>query len=353
MRVVICWSNISGYMAACWRALAATGLEIHVIAFSSESSAPFDPTLMLGISHRLLSVVERSDAALVVNLVASFEPDAVVLCGWFLPAYVQLANSPRLSKKKMYLTMDTPWRGELKQFLARYRLRNYTSRMTAVFVPGERGFQYAKHLGFAEEQIHRGVYGMDHSHFASATALRSQLNAESGWPSRFLFVGRYEHVKAIDILLSAYANYRSQVRSPWPLTCCGTGPLAASIRDAEGVEDVGFVQPSSQPELFARHGAFIMPSRYEPWGVAIAEAAAAGLPICCTEACNAGIDLVRPYFNGIKAATNSVPSLAKCLVWMHDNQHLLPEFGRRSIALAAAYDTAVWALHWQQTLLSD
>ena len=37
----------------------------------------------------------------------------------------------------------------------------------------------------------------------------------------------------------------------------------------EGVSDIGFVQPSELPRVFLEHGAYVIASRYEPWGVAI------------------------------------------------------------------------------------
>ena len=38
MKVVICWSHISGYMAACWRALTCTpSIDLHVIAFRTDT----------------------------------------------------------------------------------------------------------------------------------------------------------------------------------------------------------------------------------------------------------------------------------------------------------------------------
>ena len=36
MKVLICWSHISGYMAACWRALAASGVDLSLLAFRTE-----------------------------------------------------------------------------------------------------------------------------------------------------------------------------------------------------------------------------------------------------------------------------------------------------------------------------
>ena len=95
-----------------------------------------------------------------------------------------------------------------------------------------------------------------------------------------------------------------------------------------------------------------MPSRYEPWGVAIAEAAAAGLPILCTEACGASVELVRPYYNGLIVPTDDAQSLADAMIWCHAHRDRLAEFGERGRSLAAAYSADVWAERWAAVLRS-
>ena len=78
-----------------------------------------------------------------------------------------------------------------------------------------------------------------------------------------------------------------------------------------GVTNMGFVQPSKQPEIFASHGVFILPSRYDPWPLVIVEACASGLPVVHTEACGSAVELVRPYFNGVSVTTDDAASLAR------------------------------------------
>ena len=39
MKVLFCWTDISGYMAACWRALASReGVDLHVLAYDSSAA---------------------------------------------------------------------------------------------------------------------------------------------------------------------------------------------------------------------------------------------------------------------------------------------------------------------------
>jgi glycosyltransferase involved in cell wall biosynthesis len=114
------------------------------------------------------------------------------------------------------------------------------------------------------------------------------------------------------------------------------------------VSNAGFVQPDGQPEILARHGVFVLASRFEPWGVAIAEACAAGLPVIHSEACGAAVELVRPYFNGVGVATENAAALTAAMRWCHDHHSELPEMGARSQPLAAAYSADAWADRWTQ-----
>ena len=64
------------------------------------------------------------------------------------------------------------------------------------------------------------------------------------------------------------------------------------------MEYLGFVQPTDLPKVFAAADCFILPSRWENWGVVIHEAAAASLPIICTTACGASVHMVWDGYNG-------------------------------------------------------
>jgi glycosyltransferase involved in cell wall biosynthesis len=112
---------------------------------------------------------------------------------------------------------------------------------------------------------------------------------------------------------------------------------------APGVTDLGFVQPGDQPAVLREHGAFILPSRYEPWGVVLAEALASGLPAICTTACGAGVELLHPHSNGLLVPPDDPEALAAALRRIHDLGDRLPAMGRRAAAVAPGYAASVWA----------
>ena len=346
--VVFCWSQISGYMAACWRALSAVpGLDVIVVAEQSilqRDHTDFGKELLGGIRCELLTASQMTNTHQVAAAVQKLQPDVVVISGWFNPAYRVLAANVDRKHTQLVLAIDTPWKGTARQRVARLAMARFFHRFDAIVVASERSWQLARRLGFEERLIHRGTYGFDYDSFAPVHQQR--LERADGWPRSFLFMGRYVHDKAIDVLLKGYSEYRASRDDVWTLTCCGAGPLGSLIRGLEGVVDRGFIQPDDQPAMLVEHGVFVLASRYEPWGVVIAEAAAAGLPIICSEACGASIDLVRSCFNGLTVATDESRALASAMAWMHDRYQELPEMGRRGRELASAYSAQMWARRW-------
>jgi glycosyltransferase involved in cell wall biosynthesis len=347
LRVVFCWAEITGYMASCWRELSKRpGIDLHVLHTRRlfERPNPFDlDPLMEGISNTEFSKDTPNIDQWLLREVADRQPDVVVVCGWIFWPYTRLMADPRLADARVILGMDSPWRGTAVQRLSRLRLRNIVRHSDMVVTAGARSAQYARNMGVAPEKIRTGYYGFDYDRFSPVGEERRRAGA---WPRQFLFVGRYVPQKDLPTLLEAYALYRAGVPDPWGLTCCGAGPEGPRLKDQPGVTDAGFTQPDEQPGIFARHGAFVLPSNFEPWGVVLAEAAASGLPVLCTTACGAAADLVRDSVTGFTTAPGDAHGLAKAMRWVHDNESQLASMGAKGRELARVFSAETWAERW-------
>ena len=195
-------------------------------------------------------------------------------------------------------------------------------------VAGERQANFARKLGY-EEALH-GCYAGEVKKFATSIPVTSRQRA-------FLFVGRLIPVKNLPRLVEAYRLYRQRVVDPWMLLVAGTGPLESVFRGIPGVEILGFVQPHELPEVMRRARCLVMPSLFEPWGVAIHEGASAGLPIIATYRCGATTAFLRDGVNGF-VVTPSAESIAAAMVRVHgSNEEQLVEMSRASAALAALW----------------
>ena len=108
---------------------------------------------------------------------------------------------------------------------------------------------------------------------------------------RLLFLSRIDPKKGLEILLEAVAAVVRQGRAV-ELTVAGTGTdtYVASLRAsatqlgvANRVRWVGFVEGPAKESLLAEADAFVLPSRNESFGMAVAEASAAGVPVVVSD----------------------------------------------------------------------
>lgn len=353
LRVVFCWAEVTGYMAACWQALSRRpGIDLHIVhttkLFKNPTCFDLDP-LMNGLSNQEFATDAPGLEDWLLTHVTSKQPDVVVVCGWIFWPYTRLMQAQQLEHATMVLGMDSPWRGTWKQRLAHLKLGGVANAADLVVIASERSAEYARRIGVPPDRIRSGYYGFDYDRFSPVAGTRASQPGQ--WPRQFLFVGRYVEQKDLATLVAAYSLYRRDVTNPWGLTCSGAGVHGGLLQGVPGVVDRGFTQPADQPSLFRDHGAFVLSSKFEPWGVVLAEAAASGLPLVCTTACGAGMDLVRPYFNGLVVPPGDVGRMARAMRWIHDHEDELPAMGLRGQALAEGFSADAWATRWHNYML--
>ena len=338
-RIAVLWNPLSGYMHAQLTALATEGAELLLFYRSAQADAPFDDDALKGSidAHRWSA---RPDDAELDRLLDRFDADAILVSSWQIGPYRRAARRWR-GRTLRVLCMDNQWWRTPRQragvAIARWLIH---PTYDAAFVAGDRQADFAERLGFSAENIIWGLYTCDYPTYAAVAERRGAALP----PSRFLFVGRLVESKAIDVMAEGYRLYRSRVPHPWPLLVAGTGPQEGLLRRVDGVEMLGFVQPGELPSVFDDAGCLLLPSRFEPWGVVVHEATAAGLPVVCTRVCGAATRLVLDGYNGVVMSTGNASAVAEglsCISRAGDRERRA--MGEASRTLAAQYSPERWA----------
>lgn len=136
---------------------------------------------------------------------------------------------------------------------------------------------------------------------------------------RLLSVGSVVPVKGYDLLIAALATVADL---PWRLTIAGdrTRSVAAAAqldadieahRLSDRVAVLGAVSPERIDELFLASDVFVLASRFEGYGMALAEAIAHGIPVVSTMA--GAIPDTVPAGTGLLVPPNDVAALAQAL----------------------------------------
>ena len=111
-------------------------------------------------------------------------------------------------------------------------------------------------------------------------------------------------------------------------------------------ERVRFEGAKDRDELVAYYrdaDVFVLPSRSEPWGMVLNEAAAAGLPLVATEESGAARDLVEEGVNGFRVPAGDVAALRERLTRLAADAELRASAGARSRELARGFTPEAWA----------
>ena len=343
-RIAILYSNLSGYTAACQRAVKeAANAELLVIHWPVAKEAPYDDHIFGHIDYRYSR--DQYTAHGIVKLLSDFSPDVVIMSGWMDNAYLQAARYMRRKGVPVVAGSDTQWNGSLRQRSAALTARWYLHpAIDILWVTGERQRYLAGQLGYTTKKCWTGFYTCDWEKF------NENIGIEVPREKAFLYVGRYIDRKGMKTLLSAYQSYRSEVSDPWKLWTVGTGAWSKQIQDIKGVQDWGFVQPDRLPQIMRTAGAFILPSLYEPWGVVLHEAATAGLPLLASNACGAAVHLLRDQYNGYVHESGDDKHLTESMVRLAGlSADQLAQFSLGSHSLSKQYTPHIWA----ETLISN
>lgn len=329
-KVVIVWPGFTGYLAGPWKELARkVYLKIYIEPSAHEQH--FTGEELEGLDWRRANSLD--DFRVCVEEIKDFRPDILLSCGWSTP-FCHLVGETPIKTKKIFC-FDMPWEWRLRKIVARWILWKYLRNFDIAFVPGARTSKYARWLGFKHIVEGSNPSGWERFH---STAKCNKVKGNTGPCRCFLFAGRFVKNKGIDILCSAYKQYRQIVPCPWGLDLVGSGGELPSL--TEGVNVVGFVAPKDMPQVFAKHGAFVLPSRWEPWGISATEAMCAGLPVIASDACGFTSDISPTVL--VKAG--DINSLTAALRHVHE----LCDEGKISVtaaqnAILAHYSDAAWA----------
>lgn len=171
----------------------------------------------------------------------------------------------------------------------------------------------------------------------------------------FLFCGQMIARKGVDLLLEAFANLVARGVSARLLlvgreaelpALLATLPLAACAQ----IEYAGFQPPEKLPDFFARADVFVLPSRYDGWGVVVNQALGAGLPIICSDAVGAAHDLVEPEVNGIRFPNGDAAALAHAMFRLGRDRSLAKKWGAASRSKASEFQPARGAERWVRAI---
>src|SRR5206468_2594937 len=117
----------------------------------------------------------------------------------------------------------------------------------------------------------------------------------------------------------------------------GPGRERVAALAGPSVRLLGRIERDELVDWYAAADAFVMPSRSETWGMAMQEAAAAGLPLIASEAPGAGYDLIEEGVNGFRVPVGDVEALRRALTRVATDESFRERARPRTLELARGH----------------
>jgi glycosyltransferase involved in cell wall biosynthesis len=310
MNIVFFYSEVMGYTLAVIKSLVKDhGAEVHVVYWDKGIRSAFELPLLTGVQYYKRSEMTVTDLE---NLLSRLAPKILYVSGRMDKGYLTASRTSRAKGTLVISGFDAQWKPTLKNYLiVACRSWWYKKYFDFIWIPGPYQYEFAKKLGYSDQQVIWNLYSAD-------TDLFTIDSEHEVWNKRFVFTGRLAEEKGIKILIQAFENTKKIKPHDWQLLLIGNGPLSNQIEPQEAITVVNFMQPQQLLENMKEGGVFILPSTQEPWGVVLHEYAAAGFPIICTDACGAATSFVKNKENGFVVQAGNVEQLTQAMLQIID-----------------------------------
>jgi glycosyltransferase involved in cell wall biosynthesis len=197
--------------------------------------------------------------------------------------------------------------------------------------------------GVPREKVHSVMLGADTALFAPGTASARPEGDEFV----FVFAGAMIRRKGFDLLVEAFTRVWNAEAGVHLEIVGPTGDAASVLSRATpaGISVSGSLPQAELARRFHRADCLVLPSRNDSYGMVVAEALAAGLPVIVSEMVGAK-ELVRENVNGWVVNAGDVARLSERMLWCARNR---AEVRALRPACVASVRGADWA-HYRQRL---
>jgi glycosyltransferase involved in cell wall biosynthesis len=270
------------------------------------------------------------------------DPDVVVVSGWSTFAAQGAIAWCRMRRVPFVLLVESHdagpksgWRRQVKETVVPQIVR----RAASVLVVGSLARDSVVALGADLARVRTFANTIDVQAYAERVdrlaARRPKLRSSFGLADddvAVVSVARLAREKGLDTMLRA-----AEVSGVRPVIV-GSGPERERLAKlAPGAVLTGELPQDRVAEAYAAADVFCLLSTHEPWGVAVNEAAAAGLPLVLSDRVGAAADLLRDGENGMVVAAGDVAGAAEAFRRLAANPGLRRAYGARSREIIAAW----------------
>lgn len=186
--------------------------------------------------------------------------------------------------------------------------------------------QLFRHYGMSENRICLMPMVVNNNRFA-ITGARTQAKF------RFLYVGRIVAVKNLHIMLNAFVKgFKNNPNVELRIVGDGDllGKLYTQYREYDNITFAGAKFGAELEHEYKLASSFVLPSSYEPWGLVVNEAMAAGLPVIASDQVGAAWDLIDGHNTGFIFKHDDSEDLKDKMILLAKDKELYRTFSKNA-----------------------
>lgn len=172
-----------------------------------------------------------------------------------------------------------------------------------------------------------------------------------GQAKQVIAVGRYTRQKGFDLLIRAWKIVNGR-HPDWQLNIYGPGNREEYQHMIENLHLSRAIHCNeASPDIYARyaeHSIFVLSSRYEGFGLVIAEAMATGLPAVSFRCPCGPEDIITDHEDGLLVENGNIESLAEAISYLIVHPEERQQMGKRAVVSAQRYREDIIIQQWIQ-----
>ncbi len=268
-----------------------------------------------------------------------------LVAGWGTPTLLWFSLLLRLSGIPFCFDSDTQLAKSRRGFKEAVKRAIYPSlfRAASALLPaGKRQAEFFKAYGVREDHIHLQHMTVDVNQIRSLPMIeKSEFRRANGIAEEsvvYIFVGRLERVKALDILFAAFEKVSAKQEGSI-LIVVGDGSMRSKVEGwaarSSSVRYVGRQGFTGVMQWMRASDVFVLASTIEPWGLVVNEAMACGLPVIASDRVGSVDDLVLEGQNGFVVPAGDADALAAAMLKLVSAPELRKRMGEVSEQIIA------------------
>ncbi|WP_089089941.1 glycosyltransferase family 4 protein [Nodularia sp. NIES-3585] len=192
-------------------------------------------------------------------------------------------------------------------------------------------------------------------YYCDLAAFSQEIPQRPRTPATILFCGQMIARKGVDLLLQAFEKLIQMGLAARLLLVGREADLPQMLTEVsentrQYIEYAGFQAPEDLPQFFRQADIFVLPSRYDGWGVVVNQAIGAGLPVICSDAVGAANDLIDQGINGYIFPNGDQATLTQILADYLQNPSAIAMASAASVQKSIMWSAKAGAQNWVETL---